>query len=121
LPSIIIFLCGFTIYSCFISSFLCLYVGAILGRIVIKYCLSAHSYFTHGAVLMIFCILASSYVILSKEAALCRTALANVAPDPSAVLRSRTASNSFKCFTSVLIAVISSSLALYLLLIYFPI
>lgn len=120
-PVFLIFLCGFTVYSCFISSFICLQTGAILGRIAIKYCLSEHIFFTHGAILLILCIIASAYVIISKEASVCRSSLKSTAPDPSAILRSSFTSSYFKNFSSVIIAVITASFAFYLLLIYFPI
>lgn len=121
IPLVMIFLCGFTIYSCFISSFMCLYTGAILGRTAMRYCLSEHTSFTHGAILLIFCILASSYIIISKEATVCRSSLTSATPEPLKILRSNNVKDYFKSFVSAIIALIASSFALYLLLIYFPI
>lgn len=120
-PAILVFLCGFTVYSCFISSFACLYVGAILGRTAIKYCLSEHIYFTHGAILLVLLIIAASYVFVSKEATIIRSSLASIAPEPVNILRLGKTSTYFKSFTSVIATLIAVCFALYLLFIYFPI
>lgn len=121
LPAILVFLCGFTVYSCFIGSFVCLYVGAILGRTAMKYCLSEHIFYTHGAILLVFLIIAASYVIISKEATVVRSSLTSIAPEPLNILRSGKTATYFKSFTSVIAALIAVSFALYLLFIYFPI
>lgn len=120
-PAVIMFLCAFTVYSCAVSTFCCLYVGSVLGRTSIMYALSEHSFFTHAAILIFFVTFAAVFIILSKEATLIRAQMKCVAPEPSVIIKTPSTLNLFKTLSSSIIALSAASLSLYMLLIYFPV
>ena len=119
-PLVLMLLGAFTVYSCFISSAACLYAGAVTGRLAIRYCLSAHNPFTHCAVLIFLIVAGTVFVMMSKEAATCRSRMRYTVPDPVELLRADATSSVIKCFTESVFTVLALSTAMYLLLIYFP-
>lgn len=118
-PLTLVFLSAFTIYACAVSGVACLYVGAIFGRLTIRYCVSDHNVFTHAACLLILITFGAVFVIISKEASMCRTALRSVAPDPSQLMKAQCTISLFKTYMSSCITVIISCIAVYMLTLYF--
>ena len=112
---------AFTIYSCFVSAASCLYVGTVFGRLTIRYCLSGHNPFTHGAVLIFLAICGAVFVNVSTDAAICRSRMKYVFPDPKDIIKADTASMLVKSFTEAVFITVALSVAVYLLLIYFPV
>lgn len=111
---------AFTLYSCFICSLSCLYTGAVTGRLAIRYCLSDHTPFTHGAVLIFLLIIGTLFVTVSKEASLCRNYMRYTAPNPADLIKTDAASSLIKSFTEAALILAVTSAAIYTLLFYFP-
>lgn len=120
-PLTVMFLCAFTVYACFVSGFCCMYVGAVLGRVLIKYCLSEHNPYTHAAILMLFAVFASLFVVISKSSGVIRSKMRYVATDPKILIKNQDTVSFFKSFITSICVVLFSSAALYMMLIYFPI
>ena len=118
-PLFLIFLSAFTLYSCAISSLACIYIGSLFGRITMAYCLSGHTPFTHCASLMLTVFLGVSFVIVSKEASLCRGAMTVTAPRPAALIKSSSFKEMIRVFVSSAVSVTAISVGGYLMLLYF--
>ena len=120
-PLTLLFLSAYTLYACAVSSITTLYVGAIFGRMTIRYCMSEHVAFTHGAALIITLFVGAVFVIISKEATLLRGAMRTVSPDPQKMVKNPSCVNMFKTYLSTALTSIAVSVGTYLLLLYFKI
>ncbi len=120
-PLTLLFLSAFTLYACAVGGITTLYVGAIFGRLTIRYCMSEHVAFTHGAVLIITLFVGAIFVILSKEATVLRGAMRNVSPDPEKLIKNPACVNMFKTYLSTVLTAVAVSVGAYLLLFYFKI
>ncbi len=120
-PLTVLFLSAYTIYACAVGGITTLYIGAIFGRLTIRYCMSEHVPFTHGAVLIITLFIGAIFIILSKEATILRGAMRTVAPDPEKLVKNPACVNMFKTYLSTALTAIAVSVGAYLLLLYFKI
>ncbi|MBQ7780117.1 MAG: hypothetical protein IJ404_06445 [Clostridia bacterium] len=120
-PLTYLFLSAYTLYACAVSGITTLYVGAIFGRLTIRYCMSEHVAFTHGAVLIITLFIGTVFVILAKEATVLRGAMRTVSPDPQKLVKNPACISMFKTYLSTALTAIAVSVGTYLLLLYFKI
>lgn len=120
-PMTLLFLSSYTLYACAISGITTLYVGAIFGRLTIRYCMSEHVAFTHCAALIITLFIGAVFVILSKEATVLRGAMRTVSPDPEKLIKNPSCISMFKTYLSTALTSTAVSLGTYLLLLYFKI
>ena len=120
-PLTLLFLSAFTLYACAVGGITTLYVGALFGRMTIRYCISDHVSFTHGAALIITIFVGAVFVILSKEATVLRGAMKAVSPDPEKLIKNPACISMFKTYLSSAITVIAISVGAYLMLFYFKI
>ncbi len=118
-PLALVFLSAFTLYSCAVSTAACLYIGTICGRLTMAYCLSDHIAFTHGAALMLTVFLGTVFIIISKEASLCRGDMKVTAPDPETLIKTSRCKETFRTFISCSAASMAVSVGAYLMLLYF--
>ena len=121
MPLTALFLSAFTLYACAVGGITTLYIGAIFGRLTIRYCLSEHVAFTHGAALIITQFVGAIFIILSKEATVLRGAMKTVSPEPEKLIKNPACVNAFKTYLSTALTAIAASVGAYLLLIYFKI
>ena len=120
-PLTLLFLSAYTLYACAVGGITTLYIGAIFGRLTIRYCMSGHVAFTHGAVLIITLFIGAIFVILSKEATVLRGAMRTVSPEPEKLTKNPACVNMFKTYLSTALTAIAVSVGTYLLLLYFKI
>ena len=120
-PLTVLFLSGFTLYACAVSGTICLYVGAVYGRFAIRYCLSSHSVFTHGASLILLIAVGTSFVIMSKEASVCRSYMKSTAPDPAIIIKAKSSISFLSSYLTACIALIATAIGTYMLTLYFKI
>ena len=120
-PLTILLLSAYTVYACAVGGITTLYIGAIFGRITIRYCMSEHVPFTHGASLLITLFFGAVFVIMSKEATLLRGKMKAVSPDPEIIIKDKDCIGVFKTYLSCAIASVATSVGAYLLLLYFKI
>ena len=120
-PLTVLLLSAYTLYACAVSGITTLYVGAIFGRLTIRYCMSEHVPFTHAAVLIITLFIGAIFVILSKEATVLRGGMRTVSPDPEKLIKNPACVNMFKTYLSTAITAAAVSVGVYLLLLYFKI
>lgn len=120
-PLTFLFLSAYTLYACAVSGITTLYVGAIFGRLTIRYCMSEHVAFTHAAVLIITLFIGAVFVILAKEATVLRGAMRTVSPDPQKLIKNPACISMFKTYLSTSLTAIAVSVGTYLLLLYFKI
>ncbi len=120
-PLTLLFLSAYTVYACAVGGITTLYVGAIFGRLIIRYCMSEHIVFTHAAALIITVFIGAIFVILSKEATVLRGNMKTVSPEPSLLVKNPACVNVFKTYLSLSITAIAVSIGAYILLLYFKI
>ncbi len=120
-PLTFLFLSAYTLYACAVGGITTLYIGAIFGRLTIRYCMSDHVAFTHGAILIITVFIGAIFVILSKEATVLRGAMRTVSPEPEKLIKNPACINMFKTYLSTALTAIAVSIGTYLLLLYFKI
>ncbi len=120
-PLTLIFLAAFTLYACAVGGAVCLYVGAIFGRLTISYCMSEHIVFTHGASLILTVFFGAVFIIMAKEATLLRGAMRYAAPEPSAIVKSPSTISMFKTYLSCAGASMAVAVGTYMLILYFRI
>ena len=120
-PLTFLFLSAYTVYACAVGGITTLYAGAICGRLTIRYCMSDHVAFTHGAVLIITLFIGAVFVILSKEATVLRGEMRTVSPDTEKLVKNPACVNMLKTYLSTALTAIAVSVGAYLLLLYFKI
>lgn len=118
-PLTLVFLAAFTLYACAIGGAVCLYVGAIFGRLTMCYCISEHIAFTHAASLLLTVFFGAVFVIMAKEATLLRGAMRYAAPDPSSIIKARSSISMFKTYLSCAGASMAVAMGTYMLILYF--
>ena len=121
MPLTALFLSSFTLYACTVGGITTLYIGALYGRFTMRYCLSEHVAFTHGAALIITLFVGAAFIILSKEATILRGAMKTVSPEPEMLIKNPSCINAFKTYLSTVLTAIAASVGAYLLLFYFKI
>ncbi len=119
-PIIIAFLSSFTIYACAIGAASCIYSGARLGILMIEYCISDLSPFTHIAVLIFLLAFLSIFTYFSTQSAIYRSSLLTAAPSPSEILRLKNTKPFFLTFLSMAAILVSVGTAIYFFIVYFP-
>ena len=119
-PLCLIFLMGFTLFSCAVSAVLTVEIGAVMGRFVMGYCLSPLNPFTHPASLVLLMGFGMVFVAISSHAALYRSTLRAVAPDLRLVARDKRAQALFYNYLCASAIVMALAAALYFLIYYFP-
>ena len=118
-PLTVLFLSAYTLYACAVGGITTLYIGAVFGRLTIRYCMSEHVPFTHGAVLIITLFIGAVFIIMSKEATILRGAMRTVSPDPEKLVKESACVNMFKTYLSCALTAVAVSIGAYLLLLYF--
>jgi hypothetical protein len=119
-PFLLMFLSAFTLFACAVSATGCLFMGMMLGEIVMGYCLSPLTPFTHAAGLIFLLGYGALFTVLSALTALYRSSLKNAAPDLKVVARDPKALSLLYSFLAVCAIAMTLSAALYLFLFYFP-
>lgn len=119
-PLLLIFLSGFTIYACAVGGLCCFGLGLTMGQLVMRYGLSGLNPFTHAAGLVFYLAFSSLFALLSAEAALLRSTLKAVAPEPRELLRRPESASFLYSFLLAAGAATAFSAALYFFLYYFP-
>lgn len=119
-PLILLALAAFTIYACAVCALSTLTAGMLSGQFLMSYCLSAHSPFTHAAVLLIALAFGTVYTILSTQTALYRSTLRAVAPDPVALIKKDNTRALLRLLLLGAAVLIAFSLAAYFLAVFFP-
>ncbi len=120
-PLTLLFLSAYTLYACAVGGITTLYIGAVFGRLTIRYCMSEHVPFTHGAVLIITLFVGAIFVIMSKEATILRGGMKTVSPEPEKLIKNPACISMFKTYLSTGLTAIAVSIGTYLLLLYFKI
>lgn len=120
-PLTLLFLSAYTLYACAVGGLTTLYIGALFGRLTIRYCMSEHVPFTHAAMLIITVFVGAVFVILSKEATVLRGNMRTVSPDPEKLIKNPACVSMFKTYLSTALTAIAASVGAYLLLLYFKI
>lgn len=119
-PLVLTFLAAFTIYACPLAMLSTLLIGIHAGELLIAYCLSEHNPFTHIAVLVFLLALGTVFTIFSTKTAHYRNTLRAIAPDPVPLMKAKHTAIYFHVFLSSALIIMSVSLAIYFLAIYFP-
>jgi len=119
-PLLVMFLSAFTLFSSAVSGTACLFVGFLVGEVVMRYCLSPLTPFTHAAALVFLFGYGALFTVFSSLAALYRSTLKSMAPDPKLVLRDPKALSLLYNLLSVCAIAMTLSAALYFFFFYFP-
>lgn len=119
-PLLLMFLSAFTLFACAVSATGCLLMGMMLGELVMGYCLSELTPFTHAAGLIFLLGFGALFTVLSSLAALYRSTLKAAAPDLKVVVRDPKSLSLLYNFLAVCGIAMTLSAALYLFLFYFP-
>ena len=119
-PLLLMFLSAFTLFACAVSGTACLLTGMALGELVMAYCLSPLTPFTHAAGLVFLLGYGALFTVLSSLTALYRSSLKSAAPDLKVVARDPKALSLLYSFLAVCAIAMTLSAALYFFLFYFP-
>ena len=119
-PFLLMFLSAFTLFACAVNATGCLLMGMMLGELVMGYCLSELTPFTHAAGLIFLLGFGTLFTVLSSLTALYRNTLKAAAPDLKVVARDPKSLSLLYSFLAVCAIGMTLSAALYLFLFYFP-
>jgi hypothetical protein len=119
-PLVLMGIAAFTLYSCAVSGFSCLYCGALMGQLTMTYCLSGMNPFTHGAVFIFLLGFGALFVSLSYLTSRFRNRLKTAAPDPKSLIRETSTHAFLMSLLSICLIEIFLSASLYFLIHFFP-
>jgi len=120
-PEVLLFLSGLTIYACALGAVISLCHGILFGQLVMSYCLSRLNPFTHAASLAFLLAFGVLITLTTTYAALYRSTLTAVAPEPKQLIRLPHTQAYFYSFLTIAAVTMAVSAALYFFLVYFPI
>ena len=119
-PLLLMLLSAFTLFACAVSSTACLLMGMMLGEIVMGYCRSPLTPFTHAAGLVFLLGFGALFTVFSSLVALHRSILQNAAPNLKIVMRDPKTHSLIYSFLAICLICMTLSAALYFFLFYFP-